>query len=161
MQTFADDLRHAVRRLRVQRSAAIVAAAMLALGIGITSAMLALVDHMLIRPVPYRDPGALVVMYIGSGPHEMLPYVTRDVVQAWRGSTAFSAVAAVIQQRAIIDAPNGLSIKGAVWITPGAFEMLGVSPLQGRTFVDGEGRPGTEDRVIVSENVWRSEYGVR
>jgi predicted permease len=159
MQTFTDDLRHAIRRLRGQRSSAILAAAMLALGIGITSAMLAIVDHMLWRPVPYRNPDALVSAYVGTGPHEMLPYVTRDVVQAWRRSTAFTAVAGVVQQRAIIEAQNGLSIKGAVWITPGAFEMLGVSPLRGRTFVEGEGRAGTEDRVILSEGVWRGQFG--
>jgi hypothetical protein len=158
MQTLADDLRHAMRRLRVQRSSAIVAGGMLALGIGITSAMLAIVDHMLLRPVPYRDPGTLVSVYVGTGPHQMLPYVTPTVVQAWRGSTAFSAVAGVVQQRAIIEAQNGLSIKGGVWVTPGTFERLGVSPLRGRTFLDGEGRAGTEDRVIVSESVWRNEY---
>jgi hypothetical protein len=47
MQTFADDLRHAIRRLREQRGTAAIAVGMLALAIGITSAMLTLVDHML------------------------------------------------------------------------------------------------------------------
>jgi hypothetical protein len=55
MQTRADDLRHALRRLRAQRWTALVAGGMLALAIGITSAMLIIVDHMLLRPVPYRD----------------------------------------------------------------------------------------------------------
>lgn len=158
MQTLSDDLRHALRRLRVQRWTALVAGGMLALAIGMTSAMLTIVDHMLLRPVPYRDPASLVSLYVGTGPHEMLPYVTRDVVRAWRESGAFSAVAGIVQQPAILDGQSGLSTRPAVWITPGAFEMLGVSPLQGRAFVEGEGRPGTEDRVIISENVWRSEY---
>ena len=158
MQTLTDDLRHAIRRLRGQRWTAIIAGGMLALAIGITSAMLTIVDHMLLRPVPYRDPAALVSLYVGTGPHEMLPYVTREVAQAWQRSAAFSAVAGLVQQPAIIDGQSGLSTRSAVWITPGAFEMLGVTPLQGRTFVDGEGRQGTEDRVIISESVWRSEY---
>lgn len=158
MQILADDLRHAIRRLRVSRWTGIVAGSMLALAIGITSAMLTIVDHMLVRPVPYREPAALVAVYVGTGPQEMLPYVTAGVVRDWQGSAAFSAVAGVVQQPAIIEGSNGLSTKPAVWITPGAFEMLGISPLQGRTFLDGEGRQGTEDRVIISENVWRSEY---
>src|SRR5262249_49767778 len=140
------------------RGTALVAGGMLALAIGITSAMLTIVDHMLLRPVPFRDPAALVSLYVGTGPHEMLPYVTRDVVRAWQASGAFNAVAGIVQQRAFVEGESGLSTKGAVWITPGAFEMLGVSPLQGRTFVDGEGRPGTEDRVIISEGLWQSEY---
>jgi putative ABC transport system permease protein len=158
VQTFADDLRHARRRLTGQRGTAVVAGGMLALAIGITSAMLTIVDHMLLRPVPYRDPSALVSLYVGTGPHEMLPYVTRNVVRAWRESAAFTAVAAVAQQPVILEGQNGLVIKGAVWISPGALEMLGVSPLAGRTFLDGEGRPGSEDRVIISESVWRGEY---
>ena len=52
MQILADDLRHAIRRLRVSRWTGIVAGSMLALAIGITSAMLTIVDHMLVRPVP-------------------------------------------------------------------------------------------------------------
>ncbi len=158
MQTLADDLRHAIRRLRVQRWTALIAGGMLALAIGITSAMFTIVDHMLLRPVPFRDPAALVSIYVGTGPREMLPYVSREVVRAWAASAAFDEVAAVVQQPAIIEGQNGLSTRPAVWITPGAFEMLGVSPLRGRTFLDDEGRPGTEDRVIISESVWRSEY---
>lgn len=158
MQTFADDLRHVIRRLRVQRGTAMIAGGMLALAIGITSAMLTVVDHMLLRPVPFRDPASLVAVYVGTGPHEMLPYVTREVVRAWQTSPAFRDVAAVVQQPAILEGTAGLSSRPAVWITPGAFEMLGASPLHGRTFLDGEGQPGTDDRVIISESVWRREY---
>ena len=50
MQAPADDLRHAFRRLTAQRGTAMVAGGMLALAIGITSAMLTVVDHMLLRP---------------------------------------------------------------------------------------------------------------
>jgi hypothetical protein len=137
---------------------ALVAGAMLALAIGITAAMLTIVDHMLLRPVPYRDPASLVSVFVGRGPHEMLPYVTRDVVRAWEGSGAFAAVAGTVQQPAIIEGESGAATRSAVWMTPGAFEMLGASPLKGRTFMDGEGRPGTADRIIVSEGIWRSEY---
>ena len=55
MQALADDLRHAFRRLTAQRGTAMVAGGMLALAIGITSAMLTVVDHMLLRPVPRGD----------------------------------------------------------------------------------------------------------
>lgn len=158
MHSLLDDLRHAIRRLRAQPWMALVAGAMLALAIGITAAMLTIVDHMLLRPVPYRDPASLVSVFVGRGPHEMLPYVTRDVVRAWEGSGAFAAVAGTVQQPAIIEGESGAATRSAVWMTPGAFEMLGASPLKGRTFMDGEGRPGTADRIIVSEGIWRSEY---
>ena len=142
----------------MQRGTTIIAGSMLALAIGITSAMLTIVDHMLVRPVPYRDPATLVSIFVGTGPREMMPYVTREDVRAWQDSGVFSAVAGVVQQPAILDGESGPSTKPAVWISPGAFEMVGVSPLHGRTFVDGEGRQGTADRVIISERVWRGEY---
>ena len=106
MQALADDLQHAFRRLAAQRGTAMVAGAMLALAIGITSAMLTIVDHMLLRPVPYHDPAALVSLYVGTGPHAMLPYVTRDVVRAWRASPAFTAVAGVVTGPAILEGQN-------------------------------------------------------
>jgi putative ABC transport system permease protein len=156
--TIVDDLRHAIRRLRAQPATAAIAAGMLALAIGITSAMFTVVDHLLLRPVPYRDPSRLVAVWIGTGPESLLPYVSRETILAWRASPAFSAVHGVVQQSVVVEGQNGLSSKGAVWITPGTFEMLGAAPLLGRTFVDGEGQPGTDDRAIISENVWRSQY---
>ncbi len=153
-----DDLRHAVRRLRAQPGTAAIAAAMLALAIGVTSAMFTVVDHLLVRPVPFRDPSRLVSPRIGREGQGFLPYVKNDLVRAWRGSPAFEAVSAIVQQSAVIEGSSGPVQMSAVWITPGAFEMLGVSPLRGRTFEMGEGRPGTEDRVIISADVWRSDY---
>jgi putative ABC transport system permease protein len=155
---FVDDLRHAARRLRAQPGNAAIASAMLALAIGLTSAMFTIVDHMLLRPVPYRDPAHLVTPFVGTGPHDILPYVTREVIRAWRSSPAFSAVHGFVQQPAIMKGESGLSSNSAVWITPGSFEMLGVAPMLGRTFVESEGRQGTDDRIIISERVWRSQY---
>ena len=69
----ADDLRHAWRRLRAQPGTAAVAASMLALAIGVTSATFTVVDHMLFRPAPFRDPSRLVTPWIGQDdPLELL-----------------------------------------------------------------------------------------
>ena len=153
-----DDLRHALRRLRAQPATAVIAAALLALAIGVASAMFTIADHLLIRPVPYRDPATLVTPYVGTDVHHMRPYVSRDIVRAWRSSRAFSGVHAVVQQSVVVDGASGRAARGGMWISPGTFEMLGVSPALGRSFVAGEGRPGTDDRVIVSDEVWRKDY---
>jgi hypothetical protein len=49
--------------------------------------------------------------------------------------------------------------KAGARVTPGLFELLGVRPLAGRTFVAGEGRAGTDDRALISEDVWRAQFG--
>ena len=154
----ADDLRHAWRRLRAQPGTAAVAASMLALAIGVTSAMFTVVDHMLLRPVPFRDPSRLVTPSIGNDLNNFTRYVNADVIRAWRASPAFDDVLAFIQRGTDIEGESGLTSAAACWVTPGAFELLGVAPTLGRSFVKGEGRSGSADRVILADDLWRSDY---
>jgi putative ABC transport system permease protein len=153
-----DDLRHAIRRLRSQPGTAVLAAGMLALAVGVTSAMFTLADHMLLRPAPFPDPSRLVAICIGKDLRTSQPDVGLDVIRAWRSISGFSAVHAIIQDPVVVEGKNGPAITGAVWVTPGTFELLGVPPVRGRSFAPGEGRPGADDLVVISDLLWRNEY---
>ena len=59
------DLRHALRRLRGQPSTAVLAVALLALAIGMSSAMFTVVDALILRPAPFRDPASFVWLGVG------------------------------------------------------------------------------------------------
>ena len=154
-----DDVRHAVRGLRAQPGTTALAAGMLAVAIGVASAMFTIADHLLIRPVPYRDPATLVNPYVGTGPQVGMPYVSPAIARAWRASRAFSSVQVVVQKAAVLDAPAGPVNVGAMWMTPGTFEMIDVPAALGRTFVTGEGRPGTEDWIVISDRLWQQQFG--
>jgi putative ABC transport system permease protein len=63
-----------------------------------------------------------------------------------------------MQSPVTLETPGGLVTKGAARVTPGLVEMLGVQPILGRTFVAGEGRNGSDDRIVLGEEIWTSLY---
>ncbi len=132
---------------------------MLALAIGITTAMFTIVDSLIFRPVPFRDPGQLAHLWMGTDRGGSL-VVAPAVVRAWRESPAFDGAEIATRSTAILEAGGTVVTRGLATVTPGVFEMLGgVRPVRGRLFTATEGQPGQSDRVLVSETVWRTLFG--
>lgn len=154
-----DDVRHAARRITSKPATAIACVAMLALAIGVTAAMFTVADHMLLRPAPFKDADRIKAVYLGKQLKDSRAYLPQDVARALREAPGFSAVSYLIPDQTYIYGSDGLLGTGAYRVSPGVFEMLGVSPLMGRTFSAGEGRAGTDDVVIISERLWRSSFG--
>ncbi len=132
---------------------------MLALGIGIATAMFTIVDALLLRPVPFHAPQELAFVYMGNengGRTTVAPAVLR----AWRESPAFAGVEGANADTAVIDTGGTVATRGSARVTTGLFDLLGnVRPIRGRLFESGEGRAGSDDRVVLSEDLWRSLYG--
>jgi len=156
-----DDVRHAIRRVRARPGAALVCAAMLGVGIGLSTAMFTIVDALLIRPVPFPDADHLATISTRAGNSGRLT-VPAPVLRAWKDSGIFSAVEAAsfsgISGAAVVDTGGEPVMRGAARVSPGLFAMLGVRPIRGRAFLPDEGRAGTADRVILSETVWQSVF---
>jgi putative ABC transport system permease protein len=155
---FIDDIRHAMRRLRSRPGVMLAAAVMLGLGIGLTTAMFTVVDALILRPVPFRDPerlANLAMMNDRGGRVAVAP----DVLQAWRDSPAFASAEGTSPGTSIIETGLGPIVRASARVSPGMFAMLGAPPLRGRTFEASEGRSGTDDRVLLSEDVWRASFG--
>jgi putative ABC transport system permease protein len=153
------DVRQALRSARARPGFAVAAVAMLALGIGITTAMFTIVDALLLRPVPFQSPQELAFVYMGNangGRTQVAPAVLR----AWRESAAFTGAESANADTALIDTGGSVAMRGSARVTPGLFDLLGnVRPIRGRLFDAGEGRAGSDDRVLLSEDLWRSLYG--
>ena len=148
---FLGDLRHAWRRMTSRPAAALLCAALLAIGIGISTAMFSVVDSLLLRPAPFRDPDRLVQQTYSSG--------RRALTRAWQAAGVLEAVESSAQERTIALGPD-IAVPGRTEsVTPGLFALLGVSPIRGRTFHAEEARGGKPDRVIISETLWRSAFG--
>jgi putative ABC transport system permease protein len=159
MATLWQDLRYALRTMRRAPGFTVMAAGVLALGIGTTSAMFALVDAALIRALPFSDPARLVMIW------ERTPGGTRNRVSPlnfldWsEQNRAFTAVAAVSGGSSTMTGADGSAerIPGQS-VTARFFDVLGVSPIAGRTFVDDDAR-AKRDVVVLSERLWRSRFG--
>jgi predicted permease len=158
LEQLLQDSRYAGRVLAKRPGFTVAAVSILALGVGITTAMFTVVDALILRPVPFHAPDDLASVYMGNergGRTTVAPAVLR----AWRGSPAFAGAESALPDTALIDADGTVVTRGIARVTPGLFDLLGgVRPVIGRLFDPLEGRAGSDDRVLISEDVWRGLY---
>src|SRR5262252_5505411 len=151
-----NDVRVAARALRKAASFTSLAVLVLAVGIGATSITFSLIDAALLRPLPYRDPAQLVMLW------ERSPGDTRSRVSPlnfldWsEQSHVFESMAGVVPiSRVLTNASSAAErIPGHI-VTSSFFDVLGVRPIAGRTFVPDDAAP-RPNVVVVSELFWRS-----
>lgn len=152
------DVRFAVRTLSFNPGFTIAAAGMLAIGIGITTAMFTLVDALVLRPVPFEHPEQLAHVWMGTdrgGRTTVAPAVLR----AWQESPAFLGAESADVTAAVVEANGTLTTRFVARVTPGIFGLLGgVRPEVGRLFEAGEGAAGADDRVLIGEPAWRALF---
>lgn len=154
---FVNDIGRAARRLRSHPATLALSVAMLALGIGVSTAMFTVLDALMLHPVPFRDAGRLTSVALASG-RMIMTASTPAQLHAWRAGAGFARVEGAQQSPVTFETPAGLVTKGGARISAGLFEMLGVQAILGRTFLDGEGRAGSDDRILLSEEIWTTLY---
>jgi putative ABC transport system permease protein len=149
------DARLAARGLRRTPLFTIAAALALALGLGATTAMLSVVNAVLLRPLPYADADRLVVA-LHEGRNPVAPANFAD----WRNETrSFSDMAAAeYWTPSLTGGDNPEEIDG-LRITSRMLPMLGVSPIVGRFFTADEELPGNEHVAIISYGLWQRQFG--
>ncbi len=129
----------------------VAASALLALAIGLASSTFALVDALLIRPLPFDGADRMTQVFMGSDGGGRLA-VAPDVLRAWRSSSAFDLVEGVAPGQVLIETPAGLSQIVSATVSPTLFASLNVRPLAGRLLDAGD---IGNDRVALSEDLWR------
>jgi predicted permease len=158
---FADqltqDVRHSWRRLWGRPATTCLAVAMLGLAIGITTAMFTLVDALVLRPFPFKDGERIAPIYMRSK-HGGRWAVAPSVFRAWKESGAFESAEAVDMDEVVLDTAGGPTARALAYVSPGLFDMLGVRPIRGRVFDASEGRAGAQDRIVISEDIWRGVF---
>ena len=164
MGTLMQDLRYGVRVLLKSPGFAAVAVIVLALGIGANTAIFSVVNAVLLRPLPYQDPGRLVQVW-HVPPAKSFPGMTEFAVSAanyldWRDQNH------VFDQLAIYSYANlNLTGKGqpksvtSAVVSPNFFSALRVRPLSGRAIAPGEDQLGHANVVVLSHAFWREHFG--
>ncbi|HEY8022566.1 MAG TPA: ABC transporter permease, partial [Thermoanaerobaculia bacterium] len=154
------DLRFGCRRLWSQPGFTLVALLALALGIGANTAIFSLLDAVVLRPLPYRDPGRMVALW-ASSPAQGLPQIQISFTQ-FRAlneqARSFAALAAYVEEPMNLqERGDPLSLDGAR-ITSGFFDVWGVEPLLGHRFSPADDKKGGANVVLLSEGLWRRRY---
>ena len=155
-----DDLRFAARSLMRYPAFTAVAVLTLALGIGANTAGFTLVDAVLLRPLPFRDADQLLSLrHQGRDGADELPMSSglylayKERIHSLDGIGMYTRTAANF----LVEGQPERILGQAV--TPDFFTVLGVSAMQGRTFATEEGLPDGPQVVIISEGLWRSNFG--
>jgi predicted permease len=163
IEELAQDLRFAIRTLRRDRAFTLSAIAIIALGIGASATVYSVADALLLRPLPFRDPDALV--WMANGTNGGLSGQTAQVnhlVQLHELDRSFADVAGYFAFYGIGDANlvrNGDAIRlSSVPVTQNLFSMLGVQPELGRSFTALESAANPTNVVMLSHAIWRSEF---
>ena len=158
---FVQDLRFGLRMLRKNPGFAAVAVVVLALGAGANTAIFSVVNGVLLRPLPYKNPGRLV--------------------QLWATNTKWNASRMILSpadffdlagenqvfEEASIYRPGEMNLAGGgeperVWsarVSTNLLRLLGVRPSLGRDFLPGEDGPGKGQVAILSHGLWERRYG--
>jgi len=161
MGTLLHDVRHGWRMLVTKPTFTIVAVLTLALGVGANTAMFSIVNAVLLRSLPYRDPDRLVRIFFNEpgvglrdvrfSKPELDDLLTRagvfeDVSPIFEGSEDLTGA----KQPERLEAVNG---------SFGYFSMLGATPQIGRLFGPRDFVPGFASVVVISDGLWRRAYG--
>ena len=129
-----------------------------AVGIAITPAVLASAYAVLVRPLPYRDPGALVHLLEGTGRAGQLSF--QDFVDLRRGTRSLDAVAGYSGGSRTLEVPGASPERvPIVAVTDGFFELLGVEPLAGRTYTAADMIRGGPSIAILSHQLGTRRFG--
>ena len=162
IENFFQDVRYGLRMLRKNPGFTTVAVLTLALGIGANTAVFSLVDTILLRPLPYRDPHQLVLVSetlpqmggdteVGMAAGEYLDY--RDRNRSFVRTAAYEAAGFNLTGEG-----TPLRVNAAA-VTASVFPLLGVPPRLGRTFTADEERPGSIPVAVLSYSLWQRHYG--
>jgi putative ABC transport system permease protein len=160
MQTLWRDLRFAARTLWKHPGFAATTILTLALGIGANSAIFALVDATLLRPLPFRDPDRLVMLWERTETSRRDRVAPLNLIDWNKRNSTFDGIAGFLPNVGgmVMNRPDGTPENvSRQWVTHGFFDVLGVKPVVGRTFLpsDDASRSNT---VVLSEGFWRASF---
>jgi len=164
MNGLFQDLRFALRQLLKNPGFSAIAVLTLTLGIGANTAIFSVVNGVLLRPLPFKDPGRIVRVW-HTPPAKSFPGMTTFSVSAanyldWQRENH-------VFERMAIFSYRGFTLTGiaqpqqidACAVSSGFFETLGVAPLLGRVFTPEEDQPGHANVVVLSYRFWQEHFG--
>ena len=159
MDTFVQDLRHALRLLRSAPGFTFAAVTALALGIGANTAIFSVLNTVILKPLPYPDPERLV-MFLNVSPQGSGGAASPTKFNVWRRQTgAFEDVSAYRFSVVNITGDANPEQVSAAYASADFFRLFGAVPISGRTFSQEEDRPGGGFTVVLGNGFWRRRFG--
>src|SRR5690242_7617533 len=161
MENLLKDIRYGVRGLWKRPGFTVVAVLTLALGIGANTAIFSVVNAVLVRPLQFRDPDRLVMIWEDAG---FLGFPRNTPAPAnyvdWKNQTqSFEDMAATHELTFNLTGDGTPERVAAYGVTANFFPLFGVAPALGRGFTPDDDRPGANKVAVLSHELWQTRYG--
>jgi putative ABC transport system permease protein len=160
MQTFFQDLRYGARTLLKTPGVTLIAVLTLALGLGANTAIFSVVNAVLLRPLPFKEPERLVMIREMKLPQFPEFAVASGNFMEWvKQNTTFERLIALRPASLNLADPGNPELLRGLSVTSGFCAMLGVQPQLGRDFLPEEAQPGRNNVVLLSHKLWTRRFG--
>jgi predicted permease len=160
LENFLQDLRYAVRMLSKSPAFTVVIVLTLALSIGANSAIFSVIDGVLLKPLPYPQAERIARVFYRSKSYPKFPVNPWDFLDFRAQNRSFESFAVYTHADMQLSGAGGDPVKlSAFRISSGYFRVLGVQPARGREFDFSEERAANGNVVILSDRVWRNQFG--
>ena len=154
------DVKYGLRMFAKSPGFTAIAVLTLALGIGANTAIFSVINAVLLKPLPFRDPGQLVDLRVTENAPGDFPLTGDDYLDWQAQNHTFEAMSLYSWEHGVNTSTSGSSEPADIVNTQANFfSNLGVQPLIGRTFADGEDQPGRNHVVILSRGFWQEHFG--
>jgi putative ABC transport system permease protein len=161
LETLLQDLRFGLRMLRKNPGFSLVAILTLALGIGANTAIFSVFNAVLLRPLPFREPERVVMVWqihTAAAGGNRTPF-TVDMLRDLRTqSKSFDELAAFVPSNLTFTGGESPEQVRTALVTTNFFTALGAEPQLGRSFLPQEGQLGAETVIVLSDGFWRSRF---
>lgn len=159
-ENFLQDLRYAVRMLGKSPAFTVVIVLTLALSIGANSAIFSVIDGVLLKPLPYPNAERIARVFYKSVEYPKFPLNPWDFLDFRAQNRSFESFAMYSRADMQLSGAGGDPVRlSAFRISSGYFRVLGLHPAIGREFDFSEERPGNGNEVILSDRLWRNQFG--
>jgi len=154
-----NDLKFALRQLLKNPGFSAVAVLTLALGIGANTAIFSVINAVVLRPPPFKEPERLVFVSEKSKDMDNMSVAYPNFLDWQRQQESFSSFAAFRTEEWNLTGDGHPERITGLQVSAGFFPTLGVQPLRGRVFTADEDKVGGERVVVLSEGIWRRRFG--
>ncbi len=162
MENLLRDIKHGLGSLLRDKGFSVTVMLTLAMGIAAYTATFAIVNSVLLRPLPGPNADAIVLMsneYPKAGAADQSVSAAPDYYDRLRAVTVLQEQALFGENNTTLDINGAPERIEAMNVTPSFFKLVGISPARGRAFSAEEGEVGNENKVILSDALWHQLYG--
>jgi predicted permease len=153
------DLRYALRQLRRAPGFASTVVLTLALSVGVATAVFCVIDTVILRPLPYANPEKILRVNSRSQSGYTQPESWPSYKDERAQLTSFQAFAGYFAWRDVVmETTGGPAVLQSLRTTDNFFDVFGVHPVLGRTFLPGEQESGSNDVAVLSYQTWQAHF---